>query len=73
MKPLKDLKKGETGKIVAMVSYRDTLLTRMSAMGIRIGQPIEVLQKGWLRPIHIRIGMTEMFIRKKDAQNIWID
>ena len=25
MKPLKDLKKGETGKIVAMVSYRDTL------------------------------------------------
>jgi ferrous iron transport protein A len=73
MKPLKDLKKGETGKVVAMVSCPYGLLYRMNALGIRVGQPIEVLRKGWFRPLHIRIGMTEMFIRKKDAQNIWVD
>jgi len=73
MKPLNQLKPGDTGKVVAMVSCPYGLLSRMNALGIRVGQPIEVLRRGWFSPLHIRIGMTEMFIRKKDAQNIWVD
>ena len=72
MKPLNQLKSGDTGEIVK-ISCPHTLLFRMNALGIRIGQKVEVLRTDWFRPLHIRVSTTEMFIRKKDAQNIWID
>ena len=72
MKPLNQLKSGDTGEIVK-ISCPHTLLFRMNALGIRMGQKVEVLRNGWFRPLHIRVSTTEMFIRKKDAKNIWID
>jgi len=72
MKPLNQLKSGDTGEIVK-ISCPHTLLFRMNALGIRMGQKVEVLRSGWFRPLHICVSTTEMFIRKKDAQNIWVD
>jgi len=72
MKPLNQLKSGDTGEIIK-ISCPHTLLFRMNALGIRIGQKVEVLRTDWFRPLHICISTTEMFIRRKDAKNIWID
>ena len=67
------MKSGETGKIDFVLYYGNNLFFRMNALGIRVGNEIKVLRNLWFFPIHIRISTTEMFIRRKDAQNIWID
>jgi len=72
MRTLKDLKVGETSKIRAWVCF-DGMLGRLMGLGLGIGKEVKVLRKGWFRPIHLQVGMTEIFIRKKDAKNIWID
>jgi Fe2+ transport system protein FeoA len=72
MKTLKDLKVGETSKIRAWVCF-DGMLGRLIGLGLTIGAEVKVLRKGWFRPIHIQVGMTEMFIRSRDASNIWVD
>ena len=77
MRTLNQLKSGETSKIRAWAYYDgmwyDGFERRMNALGLDIGKEIKVLRKGWFRPIHLQVGMTELFIRKKDAQNIWVD
>ena len=72
MRTLKDLKSGETTKIRAWTCY-DGMLSRLAGLGLGIGKEVKVLRKGWFGPIHLQVGMTEIFIRKKDAQNIWVD
>jgi ferrous iron transport protein A len=72
MRSLTDLKPGETSKIRAWVCF-DGMLPRLAGLGLSVGKEIKVLRSGWFRPIHIRIGMTELFIRKSDAANVWVD
>jgi Fe2+ transport system protein FeoA len=72
MRTLNQLKTGEISNIRAWVCF-DEMLPRLAGLGLSIGKEIEVLRNGWFRPIHIRIGMTELFIRKSDAQNLWVD
>jgi Fe2+ transport system protein FeoA len=44
-------------------------------MGIKPFATIEVLQKLWFGfgPLKVRIGMTEYMIRKRDAENIFVE
>ncbi|NDG31565.1 hypothetical protein EB118_16040 [bacterium] len=48
MKSLNQLKSGDSGEIVK-ISCPHTLLFRMNALGIRMGQKVEVLRNGWLK------------------------
>lgn len=73
MKSLAEAKTGTKSKIVGMVSCQNNLIRRMSALGFYVGKEIEVLRTGWIRPIHVRVGMTEVMIRKSDAKNIWVE
>ena len=77
MRTLNELKAGETSKIRGWIYdddvLYDSMTRRMSALGLDVGKEIKVLRKGWFRPIHLQVGMTEIFIRTKDAKNIWID
>lgn len=72
MRTLNQLKSGETSKILSW-TYYDSMLSRLAGLGLNIGKEIKVLRKGWFGPIHLQVGMTEIFIRKSDAKNIWVD
>ncbi len=49
------------------------LQQRLYALGFRKGQTIEILRRAWLSgPLHIRIGTTEVMLRRRDATGIEI-
>ena len=77
MRTLNELKAGESSKIRGWIYdddvLYDSMTRRMNALGLDVGKEIKVLRKGWFRPIHLQVGMTEIFIRIKDAKNILVD
>jgi len=77
MRTLNELKAGETSKIRGWIYdddvLYDSMTRRMNALGLDVDNEVKVLRKGWFRPIHLRVGMTEIFIRTKDAKNILVD
>ena len=70
MKTLNQLKPNRKAKIICISPCCEGLGFRFNSMGVVVGKNIEVLRTGWLRPVHIRVGMTELFIRKRDAECI---
>jgi Fe2+ transport system protein FeoA len=70
MKTLNQLKPNTISKIVSISPCCEGLGFRFNSMGVVVGKEIEVLRTGWLCPVHIRVGMTELFIRKRDAECI---
>lgn len=70
--PLASLKPGDTG-FIARLKVDEALYQRLSAMGLRIGRPISVIRHGALRgPIQIRVGFTDLIVRRADALNICV-
>ena len=70
MKTLNQLKPNTKAKVICISPCCEGLGFRLNSMGIVTGKEIEVLRTGWFRPVHIRVGMTELFIRRKDAKCI---
>ncbi len=67
---LETLKPGETGTIAAVHTDR-ALLHRLAALGFRIGKRVEVIRLGrFSGPLHVRIGATDIMLRRKEAQKI---
>ena len=73
MKTLNQIKQNERVKIVSVCNCSDGVCNRLKCLGVVVGNEIEVIRKGWIGPIHFRIGMTEMFIRKRDAKCIEVE
>ena len=49
------------------------LLQRFDALGLRPGQEVEVLRRGWISGIlHLRVGMTELMLRRSGALSILV-
>lgn len=70
--PLTELKPGQNG-IIARLKVEEALYHRLSAMGLRIGRPVKVIRKAKLSgPIQIRVGFTDLILRRADALNICI-
>ena len=70
MKTLNQIKPNQKVKIVSVSNISKGTSTRLRCLGIVEGNEIEVVRNWWFNPIHIRVGMTELFIRKKDAKHI---
>lgn len=69
-KPLTALISGEDATIVA-IHVGEALHHRLTAMGFRIGKPLRVMRQGaFLGPLHVRIGSTDVIIRRRDAQGV---
>lgn len=69
---LTDLRPGERATVVTLQG-EPRLLQRLCALGIRPGQTIRLLrQASWGGPLHLRVGMTEMMLRRHDAHRILI-
>lgn len=61
---------GRSGRILA-VSGEAGLLQRLSALGLCKGRTVQVLRRAWWSgPLHVRVGMTELMLRRCDAERI---
>ena len=70
--PLAELKPGERGTI-ARLKVDEALYQRLSAMGLRIGRPIQVIRRAAMSgPIQVRVGFTDLILRRTDALNICV-
>jgi ferrous iron transport protein A len=71
-RPLSELNPGESG-VIARLKVDESLYQRLTAMGLRIGRPIQVIRHAALSgPIQVRVGLTDLILRRADALNICI-
>jgi ferrous iron transport protein A len=69
---LSALPMGTTASILG-VNAETALEHRLQALGFRVGKQISVIRKAWLGgPLHIRIGTTEVIMRRCDARSIQV-
>ena len=69
---LNTLEPGESA-VILNVSADETLHHRLTALGFRIGKEIRLIRRGWFRgPLQVRIGTTEVIMRRADADKIRI-
>ncbi len=70
---LGQLKPGQSATI-SDLHFEGGLKNRFEALGLRCGQEILMLRHGLLQgPLHIRVGMTEVMVRRCDARHIAIN
>lgn len=63
---------GTTASILE-ISTETVLEHRLQALGFRVGKQISVIRKAWLGgPLHVRIGTTEVMMRRCDARVIQV-
>lgn len=69
---LNHLRPGETGIILGLASD-ENLHHRLNALGFRVGREIQLIRRGWFKgPLQLRIGTTEVIMRRADADKIRI-
>ena len=73
MKTLNQIQANRKVKIVSVCNCSDGVCNRLKSLGVIVGNEIEVLRRSWFGPIHFRVGMTELFIRKRDAKCIEVE
>lgn len=70
--PLSALRPGESATIESLGGGLG-LMRRLKALGLGQGQRIHLLRRAWLAgPLHVRVGMTELMLRRVDASHIRI-
>lgn len=63
---------GQTATITN-IHAGDHLLQRMTALGLRRGRRVSVIRLAWHEgPMHVRVGMTEVMIRRTDAATVQV-
>ena len=61
----------EEDAIIFAVKAEEALHHRLTAMGFRIGKSVRLMRRGaFLGPLHVRVGSTDVIIRRRDALNI---
>ena len=69
---LTNLNPGEHATIRA-IEADEGLYHRLTALGFRIGKRIELVRRARFRgPLHVRIGTTEIILRRSEATRIQI-
>jgi len=70
--PLSTLRPGESATIESRGGDLG-LMRRLKALGLGRGQRIHLLRRAWMAgPLHVRVGMTELMLRRVDAIHIRI-
>lgn len=63
---------GEEAQVVA-VHAEEALHHRLAAMGFRAGRALQLVRRGAFQgPLHVRVGSTDVIIRRRDARAIEI-
>jgi ferrous iron transport protein A len=69
---LANLLPGQMGTI-SLIEAEECLQQRLMALGFRSGKQIEMIRCAWLSgPLHVRIGTTEVMVRRRDAKEIYL-
>ena len=67
------LSPGQAGQVVA-VNAGEELRRRLVALGLKPGNRVEMMRRGLFDgPLQVRIGTTDIIIRRRDARHIEID
>ena len=67
---LEELHVGDTARIIGLEVEPD-LSKRFAALGLRPGNWVQVLRRASLGgPMHLRIGTTELILRRHEARSI---
>ena len=70
---LSDLAAGHSATISSL-AVEPGLRHRLQALGLHRGQRVQLLRRGWWAgPLHLRVGMTELMVRRADAARVGID
>ncbi|MCP9848526.1 FeoA family protein [Cyanobium sp. Morenito 9A2] len=70
---LAELAVGRPGTILSVAAAAG-LTQRLSALGLSPGRNVQVLRRAWWSgPLHVRVGMTELMLRRSDAARIAIE
>lgn len=70
MSTLANLRPGESG-IIQAIHSEQALYYRLAAMGFRIGKRIEMVRSArFSGPLHVRVGSTDIVLRRNEAQHI---
>ena len=70
---LSDLAAGHSATISSL-AVEPGLRHRLQALGLHRGQRVHLLRRGWWAgPMHLRVGMTELMLRRADAARVGID
>ena len=70
MRTLNKIGGGDVVEVVCVGGSLEGFIHRLEALGFRTGVTVMVLLNQWPFPLHIRIGMTEMALRRRDAARI---
>ncbi|MDJ0726726.1 MAG: FeoA family protein [Prochloraceae cyanobacterium] len=61
---------------IAIIEAIDTdqgLEQRLQALGFRQGREITLIRRAWFSgPLHVRIGTTEVMVRRREAERIYL-
>lgn len=69
---LSSLKPGEEATITA-VNADEALFHRLAAMGLRVGKRVQLVRSArFSGPLHVRIGTTDILLRRQEARKIAI-
>jgi len=72
MSPLPQLAPGASATVGA-IHADAALCLRLAAMGFRIGQRIRMVRKGvFAGPLHVRLGTTDVILRRSQASQIHV-
>ena len=67
---LNRLHPGQSGTILSLEAGEE-LHQRLVALGLRIGDSVRLLRRARFGgPLHIRVGMTELILRRREASRI---
>ena len=71
-RPLSLMSRGDRGQVTAIHVQAD-FRRRLVALGLKPGNHVEVIRKGFFSgPLQVRIGTTDIIIRRCDARHIEI-
>jgi len=72
MQALSTLSVGQQA-IITAIEVDELLFHRLSALGFRIGKPLSIVRRGIFNgPLHVRLGTTDVILRRNEANNIQI-
>ena len=70
--PLSSLHAGQSARIDTL-HFNVEFTARLRALGVEVGKTVRVLrQASWGGPLHLGLGMTEVMLRRADAQSILV-
>ncbi|MBM3350900.1 MAG: ferrous iron transport protein A [Betaproteobacteria bacterium] len=72
MHTLSNLEVGQQA-VIAAIEAEESLFHRLAALGFRVGKPLSVMRRAIFNgPIHVRLGTTDIILRRIDAERIKI-